>query len=40
MANTKSFILTYLDNYRGKEVTFDEGTQALIPGRLKHFATI
>ena len=40
VANTKSFILTYLDNYRGREVTFDEATQAEIPSRLKHFATI
>jgi hypothetical protein len=40
ISNTKSFIVTYLDNYRGKEITFDTPTQSLIPPRLKHFATL
>ena len=39
VANTKSVICAYLDNYKGREVSFAESVPD-IPPRLKHFATI
>ena len=37
VANTRSVIVAYLDNYKAKEVSFEH---AGVPERLRHFATI
>lgn len=39
LANTKSVIVAYLDNYKGKEVPFGD-VETRIPPKLKYFATI
>jgi hypothetical protein len=37
LSNTKSLMVTYLDNYKAREVTFDDPE---IPSRLKYFSTM
>lgn len=39
VANTRSVVVAYLDNYKGKEISFSEEAPS-IPPRLKFFATI
>lgn len=38
LSNKKKFALAYLDNYKGKKISFKHMKQ--IPDRLKYFATI
>ena len=41
LPNTKSFLVTYLDNYRGREVTLkSQGFLDKIPSRLQYFASV
>jgi len=38
IANQKSFVVTYLDNYKGKMISFRNVKE--IPDKLKYFATL